>query len=215
MELTFSFRFTSQRMRVSIITMKSFQCTRAMHKPVSSLSMHGYKKMQSPRATSLSHMTCSIPSLPCLPLYETPFADLKAKHHEISVFWDGASHSSNKGSTSQISICGRHNVRWNVNMAFFSHVTWQMGWRRHWWHSEESSLVWRYVRSGKVCATTPLVFHDLAVQRNHGTHIKYVSKETILEKTAAMEAHWDTTLPMANTHRSHHFIKPTGVNHLC
>ena len=73
--------------------------------------------------------------------------------------------------------------------------------------------VWRYVRSGKGFATTPQMFHELALQRNPGINILFISKNEVAENEVHLNAHWDNTIPIANTHKIHS-VRPKGSSHL-
>lgn len=73
--------------------------------------------------------------------------------------------------------------------------------------------VWRYVRSGKVQASTPKAFFDAAVARNPEITVNFITKESIHQSKEVLEAQWSDTTPVANTHKLH-FVKPKGSCHL-
>ena len=73
--------------------------------------------------------------------------------------------------------------------------------------------VWRYVRSGQGQASTPLSFHNVAVQRNPNINVMFMAKENILHNEGELQAHWACTIPIPNTHKLH-FVSPRGAAHL-
>ena len=73
--------------------------------------------------------------------------------------------------------------------------------------------VWRYIRSGKGFATTPLMFYEVAVQRNPSINIIFVAKSQVAENQTELQLHWNNTIPIANTQRIH-FVTPKGPRHL-
>eukprot|EP00794_Sanderia_malayensis_P001513 gene1513-1671_t len=78
--------------------------------------------------------------------------------------------------------------------------------------------IWRYVRSGNGFATTPQMFHELALQRNPDIKILFISKNEVAENEVAenevhLNAHWDNTILITNTHKIH-FVRAKGSSNL-
>ena len=66
--------------------------------------------------------------------------------------------------------------------------------------------VWRYVRSGKACASNPMEFYHVAKERNPEIQIEFVSQEHIEKDRYVLNEHWDKTCPIPNTQQLHSVI---------
>ena len=73
--------------------------------------------------------------------------------------------------------------------------------------------VWRYVRSGRGQATTPLSFCQVAIARNPSVHIHFISADSIESNKETLEKYWDTTFRIANTQQLH-FVMARGEHFL-
>ena len=75
--------------------------------------------------------------------------------------------------------------------------------------------VWRYVRAGAATATTPKAFYEVAVARNPGVRIDYITKEEIMinSQKAKLVESWNETLAVPNTQKLHS-VRTMGRKHL-
>ena len=74
--------------------------------------------------------------------------------------------------------------------------------------------VWHYVRAGAATATTPKAFYEVAVARNPGVRIDYITKEEIMinSQKAKLVESWNETLAVPNTQKLHS-VRTMGRKH--
>lgn len=63
--------------------------------------------------------------------------------------------------------------------------------------------VWRHVRSGQVHITTPEQYAQAAKERNPAIHIKFISKTSIEQMCAFLDAKWEGVRAVPQTHKMH------------
>ncbi|XP_033625038.1 uncharacterized protein LOC117288334 [Asterias rubens] len=73
--------------------------------------------------------------------------------------------------------------------------------------------VWRYVRSGKAEAVTPMSFFQVAAERNPNVCIHFIPKTGIEQSKTMLETHWEKTVSVPNTQKIHS-VKTKGKHFL-
>ena len=69
--------------------------------------------------------------------------------------------------------------------------------------------VWRYVRSSRGNAGTPILFYQVAKERNPEVNVHFIPKIQIEENRSHLERYWNEIKAVPNTHKTH-FVKSKG-----